>query len=130
MSQDNTKGDKEADSPPTYKEQLDQAAIKVKDPQSGANEGGVIGQVVEKGKNRPFPIPGVRTRLIGVWPRHPVSQYVPAVAKVLGTDEKEDKSSREETKISGPPERPHHDTQIEEFIKDQHRSKTDDGELT
>lgn len=53
MSQDNTKGDEGTDTPPTYKEQLDQAAIKVKDPQSGANEGGVIGQVVEKGKTRP-----------------------------------------------------------------------------
>lgn len=65
-----------------------------------------------------------------MWPRHPVSQYVPAVGKVLGTGEKEDKSSSEETKVPGPPERPHHDTQIEEFIKDQHRSKTDDGKLT
>ncbi|KAK7708599.1 hypothetical protein SLS64_006701 [Diaporthe eres] len=106
MSQDNTKGDEVTDTPPTYKEQLDEAAIKVKDPQSGANEGGVIGQVVEK-----------------------VSQYVPAVGKVLGTDHK-DESSREETKVPGPPERPHHDTQIEEFIKDQHRSKTDDGKLS
>ncbi|KAK7724985.1 hypothetical protein SLS63_008387 [Diaporthe eres] len=94
MSQDNTKGDEVTDTPPTYKEQLDEAAIKVKDPQSGANEGGVIGQVVEK-----------------------------------GTDHK-DESSREETKVPGPPERPHHDTQIEEFIKDQHRSKTDDGKLS
>lgn len=54
MSQDNTKGDEVTDTPPTYKEQLDEAAIKVKDPQSGANDGGVIGQVVEKGKARPF----------------------------------------------------------------------------
>lgn len=54
MSQDNTKGDEVMDTPPTYKEQLDEAAIKVKDPQSGANEGGVIGQVVEKGTSRSF----------------------------------------------------------------------------
>lgn len=68
-------------------------------------------------------------RLIDMWPSCTVSQYVPAVGKVLGADQK-DESSREETKIPGPPERPHHDTQIEEFIKDQHRSKTDDGKLT
>lgn len=59
-----------------------------------------------------------------------VSQYVPAVGKVLGTDQKDGEASRDENKIPGPPERPHHDTQIEEFIKDQHRSKGDDGKLT
>lgn len=51
MSQDNTKGDEVTDTPPTYKEQLDEAAIKVKNPQGGASEGGVIGRVVEKGTN-------------------------------------------------------------------------------
>ncbi|KAL1881817.1 hypothetical protein Daus18300_000870 [Diaporthe australafricana] len=107
MSQDETKIDgTDATTQPTYKEQLDEAAIKVKDPQNDANKGGVIEQVVEK-----------------------VSQYVPAVGKVLGTDQKGDESSQNETKVPGPPERPHHDTQIEEFIKDQHRSKTDDGKL-
>lgn len=135
MSQDTAKGDDglqgqgtDANTPPTYKEQLDEAAIKVKNPEGGANEG-VISQVVEKGKTRPFHFWEVGTGLIDIWPCHPVSQYVPAVGKVLGSNEKEDESSREETKIPGPPERPHHDTQIEEFIKDQHTSKTDDGKL-
>lgn len=50
MSKEDTKGDQVIDTPPTYKEQLDEAAIKVKNPQSGDSEGGVIGQVVEKGK--------------------------------------------------------------------------------
>lgn len=49
MSKEDTTGDQVTDTPPTYKEQLDEAAIKVKNPQSGTNEG-VIGQVVEKGK--------------------------------------------------------------------------------
>lgn len=70
------------------------------------------------------------TRLIDMWRSCTVSQYVPAVGKVLGTDQKEEGASRDENKIPGPPERPHHDTQIEEFIKDQHRSKGDDGKLT
>ncbi|KAG8158930.1 hypothetical protein KVR01_011373 [Diaporthe batatas] len=108
MSQDQAKDDNlqgDANTPPTYKEQLDEAAIKVKNPQNSENEGGVIGQVVEK-----------------------VSQYVPAVGKVLGKDQKEDLASQE-PKVPGPPERPHHDTQIEEFIKDQHSSKKDDGYL-
>lgn len=109
MSQDKSKDDTlqgDANTPPTYKEQLDEAAIKVKNPRNGANEGGVVDQVVEK-----------------------VSQYVPAVGKVLGKDQKEDPASQE-LKVPGPPERPHHDTQIEEFIKDQHSSKKDDGTLT
>ncbi|KAI3396464.1 hypothetical protein diail_12184 [Diaporthe ilicicola] len=106
MSQDATTIDgTDASTQPTYKEQLDEAAIKVKDPQNGANKGGVVDQVVEK------------------------AQYVPAVGKVLGTDQKGDEAPRNETKIPGPPERPHHDTQIEEFIKDQHRSQADDGSL-
>ncbi|KAK2602529.1 hypothetical protein N8I77_009050 [Diaporthe amygdali] len=112
MSQDKTQVDSlqgsgtDARTQPTYKEQLDEAAIKVKNSQNETNEQGVIGQVVEK-----------------------VSEYVPAVAKVLGTDKKEEESSVDNSKVPGPPERPHHDTQIEEFIKDQHRSKTDDGKL-
>lgn len=72
---------------------------------------------------------GIHSTLIDMWPNPTVSQYVPAVGKVLGTAEKKEESSKEETKIPGPPERPHHDTQIEEFIKDQHISKTDDGKL-
>lgn len=55
MSQDTAKGDDgvrgqgtDTNTPPTYKEQLDEAAIKVKNPQSDSNEG-VISQVVEKG---------------------------------------------------------------------------------
>ncbi|KAK2602528.1 hypothetical protein N8I77_009050 [Diaporthe amygdali] len=100
MSQDKTQVDSlqgsgtDARTQPTYKEQLDEAAIKVKNSQNETNEQGVIGQVVEK-----------------------------------GTDKKEEESSVDNSKVPGPPERPHHDTQIEEFIKDQHRSKTDDGKL-
>lgn len=59
-----------------------------------------------------------------------MSQYVPAVGKVLGTDAKtESTSSALGETIPGPPERPHHDTQIEEFVRDQHRSKTEDETL-
>lgn len=69
--------------------------------------------------------------------RHPivetVAQYVPAaVGKLLGAGSK---GGDDETKklapapgpdgMPGPPERPAHDTQIEEFVRDQHRSKTD-----
>ena len=44
---------------------------------------------------------------------------------MLGSQEKEPEGepSSADKKLSGPPYRPKHDKQIEEFIKDQHRSK-------
>lgn len=57
-----------------------------------------------------------------------VSHYVPAVEKVLG-QEHNDTPPQTESKIPGPPERPHHDTQIEEFVRDQHGSRKEDGHL-
>jgi hypothetical protein len=57
--------------------------------------------------------------------RRTVSEYVPAVGKLLGKENKKDEV--EPTKPSGPPHRPVHDTQIEEFVRDQHRSQNIDG---
>ncbi|KXH66424.1 hypothetical protein CSAL01_01836 [Colletotrichum salicis] len=58
-----------------------------------------------------------------------VTQYIPAAAKILGNpqEEKEEKISR--PGIPGPPERPYDDVQVEEFIRQQHRSKGEDGIL-
>jgi hypothetical protein len=44
---------------------------------------------------------------------------------MLGGRDKEPERQSAPTRenVSGPPERPEHDAQIEEFIKDQHRSK-------
>ncbi|CAI0655552.1 hypothetical protein K4K61_007526 [Colletotrichum sp. SAR11_59] len=52
-----------------------------------------------------------------------------AAAKILGNppEEKEEKISR--PGIPGPPERPYNDAQVEEFIRQQHRSKGEDGML-
>ncbi|POS79423.1 hypothetical protein DHEL01_v202181 [Diaporthe helianthi] len=111
MSQDKSKNENlqgDANAPPTYKQQLDEAAMKVKYSQDGANEGGVVGQVVEK-----------------------VSQYVPTVGKVLGKEPKEDPASREKTEAKEPRKRLYfRDTEIEEFLKAQHSSRKDDGTLT
>ncbi|KAL2256320.1 hypothetical protein VTK26DRAFT_1853 [Humicola hyalothermophila] len=56
-----------------------------------------------------------------------VAQYAPApISKMLGASQAEgpDPSPPPESReIPGPPDRPIHDTQIAEFIKDQHRSK-------
>lgn len=59
-----------------------------------------------------------------------VTEFVPAASKILGTGSKNtDTSKQEGTDIPGPPHRPDHDDKIEGFIRDQHRSKTEDGEL-
>jgi hypothetical protein len=57
----------------------------------------------------------------------PVVEYVPAAAKVLGVNKEPQQETRVE--VPGPPNRPDHDAEIEEFVRDQHRSKTDDGTL-
>lgn len=67
-----------------------------------------------------------------------VADYIPAAAKVLGTETKEEREERERkaaaerqaVEASGAPERPHHDEQIEEFLKEQHKSmKGQNGKL-
>jgi hypothetical protein len=58
-----------------------------------------------------------------------VSQYVPAVGKILGGGHKTENEPEAAPKIEGPPDRPDHDRQIEEFVRDQHRSKGVEGEL-
>ncbi|TLS30871.1 hypothetical protein PpBr36_03182 [Pyricularia pennisetigena] len=58
-----------------------------------------------------------------------VSQYIPAVGKLLGAERDEvKKPDPTPEQIPGPPERPTHDIQIEEFVRDQHRSRTEDVE--
>ncbi|KXX78077.1 hypothetical protein MMYC01_204212 [Madurella mycetomatis] len=80
---------------PDYKAKLDEIASKAKNPPA-ENEGTGL---VDK-----------------------ISQYVPAVGKVLGGEANEPESSAAKTDPSVPPQRPEHDTQIEEFLRDQHRS--------
>jgi len=58
-----------------------------------------------------------------------VSQYVPAIGKTLGEQsdeaEKQQQPSTSSHEESSEPRRPDHDTQIECFIRDQHRSLRD-----
>ncbi|KAE9577290.1 hypothetical protein CGCF415_v000299 [Colletotrichum fructicola] len=86
----------------SFKEQLDQAAHDAREPDEPPKQNPII----EK-----------------------VTQYIPAAAKILGNppEEKEEKISR--PGIPGPPERPYNDAQVEEFIRQQHRSKGEDGML-
>ncbi|KAK0635213.1 hypothetical protein B0T17DRAFT_502779 [Bombardia bombarda] len=91
-------------SPPDYKAKLDEVAMKAKNAlgdndkvQASQGDGGIIDKV---------------------------SQYIPAVGKMMGTEKepKESPVSVPEPGNSGPPNRPEHDGQIQEFIREQHRS--------
>ncbi|RGP68624.1 hypothetical protein FLONG3_8073 [Fusarium longipes] len=55
-----------------------------------------------------------------------VTEYVPAAAKILPARQSPPK---EEDRPPGPPERPHHDDKIEDFVRDQHRSQGIEGVL-
>ncbi|KAF4337186.1 hypothetical protein FBEOM_8943 [Fusarium beomiforme] len=55
-----------------------------------------------------------------------ITEYVPAAAKILPARQS---PSKEDDKPPGPPERPHHDDKIEDFVRDQHRSQGVDGIL-
>ncbi|RDA88215.1 hypothetical protein CP532_0343 [Ophiocordyceps camponoti-leonardi (nom. inval.)] len=53
-----------------------------------------------------------------------ITEYIPAAAKVLGDQKQEPQETAAPVKTqSGPPNRPTHDDKIEEFVRDQHRSK-------
>ena len=58
-----------------------------------------------------------------------VKQYIPSVATILGGQDQEAENTAGNLPPSGPPERPHHDVHIEEFVREQHKSKRDDGLL-
>ncbi|KID86889.1 hypothetical protein MGU_06018 [Metarhizium guizhouense ARSEF 977] len=57
-----------------------------------------------------------------------IAEFIPAAGKVLAPKEKQ--PGEEQDEIPGPPDRPHHDDKIEEFVRDQHRSKMPGGDLS
>ncbi|KAI1861240.1 uncharacterized protein JN550_011062 [Neoarthrinium moseri] len=85
---------------PSFKEQLDHKARVARDPNYGKEE----------------PQPTLLEK---------VTEYVPQVGNILGTgaQKKEDEGRKVPESIPGPPHRPDHDLQVEEFLKEQHRSK-------
>nr|XP_036578424.1 uncharacterized protein CTRU02_11652 [Colletotrichum truncatum]KAF6785667.1 hypothetical protein CTRU02_11652 [Colletotrichum truncatum] len=89
----------------SFKQQLDQAAHDAREPDEPPKQNPII----EK-----------------------VTQYIPAAAKILGNPQEEKEEKKEKISrpgIPGPPERPYDDAQVEEFIRQQHRSKGEDGLL-
>ncbi|KAK7910946.1 hypothetical protein PG985_013427 [Apiospora marii] len=90
-----------------YKEILDKKAFEARNPNAGQQEPTLLEKVTDT-----------------------VTEYIPAAAKVLGTEKKAEEKSPEPETNPGPPERPHHDVNIEEFVREQHRSKKGkDGQI-
>ncbi|KAL6849304.1 hypothetical protein ACO1O0_008840 [Amphichorda felina] len=58
-----------------------------------------------------------------------ITEYVPAASKVLGGSKEFEPHTSNSENTPGPPNRPDHDHKIEDFVRDQHRSKTKDGTL-
>ncbi|KAK8101611.1 hypothetical protein PG999_011985 [Apiospora kogelbergensis] len=93
--------------PSNFKEILDKKAFEARHPNAGKDEEPTL---VEKGKSKESDNAVVE---------HCMLTY----ATVTETAAEEKKSEPEST--PGPPERPHHDVNIEEFVREQHRSKKD-----
>ncbi|KAL6835093.1 hypothetical protein V8C40DRAFT_233522 [Trichoderma camerunense] len=89
----------EAPQPPTFKEQLDQEAIDSRVHQHESEEHSTVKDIVDK-----------------------ISHAIPAVAPLIGGSNPEHKEEEHKEVPPGPPTRPEHDTQIEEFVREQHRS--------
>ncbi|KJZ71885.1 hypothetical protein HIM_08730 [Hirsutella minnesotensis 3608] len=85
-----------------FKEQLDRAAIESR---QGSRERQKPNPIIDK-----------------------ITEYIPAAAKILGGPQQQ-QPAEAAPKPPGPPERPDHDHKIEDFVRDQHRSKNDKGLL-
>ncbi|KAL6831093.1 hypothetical protein J3E69DRAFT_364002 [Trichoderma sp. SZMC 28015] len=96
---DNNNNIPEAPQPPTFKEQLDQEAIDSRVHQHESEEHSTVKDIVDK-----------------------ISHAIPAVAPLIGGSNPEHKQEEHKEVPPGPPTRPEHDTQIEEFVREQHRS--------
>ncbi|KAI6785074.1 uncharacterized protein J7T54_008168 [Emericellopsis cladophorae] len=98
---------KQEEEPHTYKEKLDQVAEEKRKAQQPQQSN----PIVEKSK------PSLS---------FPAKTY--ASSKILGNSKQEPATTKSED-IPGPPERPHHDHKIEDFVRDQHRSNTDSSKV-
>ncbi|KAL7955322.1 hypothetical protein V8C34DRAFT_292014 [Trichoderma compactum] len=85
--------------PPTFKEQLDKEAIDSRVHQHESKGTSTVKAVVDQ-----------------------ISHAIPAVAPLIGGSNPDNKVEENKEVPPGPPNRPEHDTQIEEFVREQHRS--------
>lgn len=104
----------------TYKKQLDRVADEARS-QSWEQK---PNPVVEKSMSC---ISTLAFRMIDTDMPKTVTEYVPAAAKIFGQSDKPEPAARPDPSI--PPNRPDHDHKIEDFVRDQHRSKGEDGLL-
>jgi hypothetical protein len=104
--------------PETFKAQLDKAAVEQRERDQEPKQN----PIVEKSK--------LECDAGNEWAHYVliclVSEYIPAVGKVLAPKAQ---PRKEPAQVPGPPDRPHHDGKIEEFVRDQHTSKMPGGDL-
>lgn len=103
----------------SFKTQLDQAAVDERERQQPKQPN----PIVEKSECIPRPVVGVATLTLLA-----VTEYIPAVSKIIGGKESEPPEPQQ-SNVPGPPNRPDHDHNIEEFVRDQHRSNKSSGDL-
>ncbi|KAI1498474.1 hypothetical protein F5X99DRAFT_393277 [Biscogniauxia marginata] len=90
----------------TFKDKLDQAAKEARTP------------VDNSGRDNQ---PSLLERVI---------DYVPTAAKIGGGGNQENSDISSRKHLPGPPHRPDHDGNVEDFMRDQHGSKKQDGTST
>ncbi|KAH7032791.1 uncharacterized protein B0I36DRAFT_347957 [Microdochium trichocladiopsis] len=92
----------------SFKQQLDKAAFEAKHPDAGKREPTIVDKVAET-----------------------VTTYVPPLGKILNKSPSPDNNGQQKPTADPdvPPVRPDHDPHIEEFVRDQHRSKKPDGKV-
>ncbi|UKZ72853.1 hypothetical protein TrVFT333_000490 [Trichoderma virens FT-333] len=91
---------------PTFKEQLDNKAIESRIHENESEGSSVVKTVVDT-----------------------ISHVIPAAAPIIGGSNPDSKVEENKEEPAGPPHRPEHDTQIEEFVREQHRSTIADNPL-
>ncbi|KAK1253413.1 hypothetical protein MKX07_001490 [Trichoderma sp. CBMAI-0711] len=94
------KDHQESAEPPTFKEQLDKEAVESRTRHDGENgEHSTVKAVVDK-----------------------IASAIPASVPFIGGSHPDHKAEEHKPEPTIPPRRPEHDPQIEEFVRDQHRS--------
>jgi hypothetical protein len=102
---------------PDLKAKLDEASSRSRQPQHDETTKTTGAAIVDKGLF--FPVHVLSgTPLTGTQ----VSQYIPAVKKVVGGREESEPRAETPPKNGGPPDRPSDDPKIGQFLRDQHKS--------
>ncbi|KHO00347.1 uncharacterized protein MAM_02270 [Metarhizium album ARSEF 1941] len=103
----------------TFKTQLDHAAADQRERDQDPKPNPIVEKSAQHVPRQPPSWQGYLTTSV-------VTEFIPAAGKVLAPRKKPGEDNQSE--IPGPPDRPRHDGKIEEFVRDQHRSKVPGGD--